>query len=161
MIFVTVGTQSQNFNRLFKYVNELSLKERIIVQRGKSNFQFRPDILSFDYLNYEEMDDMIRKARVVVTHGGGGTIFKALRMNKRVIVVPRMRCYGEHINNHQVEIANFLKHRNLCLVALNKNDFLKSINEIDNYSFNKYISKEEEFLSKIEYYIDLLLRENE
>lgn len=161
MILVTVGTQKQSFRRLFDYINEMNLKEDIVVQKGNIKYRFRQDIMVYDYLSFEEMDYYMKKARVIVTHGGGGTIFKALQLNKKVIVVPRLKKYGEHINNHQIEIANFLSNRKLCLVAYDKKGLEKMITEIDNFIFKKYFSMELDFIHKIGNEINLLLENNE
>lgn len=161
MILVTVGTQKQSFRRLFDYINEMNLKEDIVVQKGNIKYRFRQDIMVYDYLSFEEMDYYMKEARVIVTHGGGGTIFKALQLNKKVIVVPRLKKYGEHINNHQIEIANFLSNRKLCLVAYDKKELEKMIREIDNFIFKKYFSMELDFIHKIGNEINLLLENNE
>lgn len=161
MILVTVGTQKQSFRRLFDYINEMNLKEDIVVQKGNIKYRFRQDIMVYDYLSFEEMDYYMKEARVIVTHGGGGTIFKALQLNKKVIVVPRLKKYGEHINNHQIEIANFLSNRKLCLVAYDKKELEKMITEIDNFIFKKYFSMELDFIHKIGNEINLLLENNE
>ncbi len=161
MILVTVGTQKQSFRRLFDYINEMNLKEDIVVQKGNIKYRFRQDIMVYDYLSFEEMDYYMKEARVIVTHGGGGTIFKALQLNKKVIVVPRLKKYGEHINNHQIEIANFLSNRKLCLVAYDKKELEKMIREIDNFIFKKYFSMELDFIQKIGNEINLLLENNE
>lgn len=159
MIFVTIGTQQQNFDRLFDYINDLDGDEEIIIQKGKSNYNFKDNIKCFDYLSYEKMDEMFSKARVIVTHGGGGTIFKALKMNKKVIVVPRLAKYKEHINDHQLEFSMYLKKMNYCLVALDKKEFNSALKNIDKVKFKKYSSPEKEFIKNIEIEINKLLEE--
>lgn len=159
MIFVTIGTQQQNFDRLFDYINDLDVDEEIIIQKGKSNYNFKDNIKCFDYLSYAEMDEMFSKARVIVTHGGGGTIFKALKMNKKIIVVPRLAKYREHINDHQLEFSTYLKKMNYCLVALDKKEFNSALKNIDKVKLKKYSSPEKEFIKNIEIEINKLLED--
>ena len=159
MIFVTIGTQQQSFERLFRYLNQLDFDEELIIQKGKNTFAFRDDYQVYDYLSYEEMEKYFKKARVIITHGGGGTIFKALKMGKRVIVVPRLREYGEHINDHQLEIAQYLENNNLCLVARNFEEFKNSLENIDSVVFSKYVSSENKFIKNVNKEIDKLLGE--
>lgn len=159
MIFVTIGTQQQNFDRLFDYINKIDSDEDIIVQKGKSNYRFNVNIKSYNFLSYEEMDKYLNEARVVITHGGGGTIFKALKLNKKIIVVPRLSKYKEHINDHQLEFSLYLKKMNYCFVVQDENEFFDALNSIDNYKFSKYISKEKKFINNIEKEIDALLGE--
>lgn len=159
MIFVTIGTQQQNFNRLFDYINQMDVEEEIVVQKGKSSYPFKETITLYDYLTYEEMESYFKKARVIITHGGGGTIFKALSLGCKVIVVPRLQQYGEHVNDHQLEIARYLEARNLCLVAVDYQEFQEAFQKIDDCSFAKYVSGEKEFVEQIHCVIDTLLEE--
>lgn len=159
MIFVTIGTQQQNFNRLFDYINNLETSEKIIVQKGKSNYKLNKNIISYDFLSYKEMEQNLKKARIVITHGGGGTIFKALSLNKKIIVVPRLEKYKEHINNHQLEFSAYLKEKNYCFVVENEEEFKEALNKIDNHKFNKYTSASDEFIKNLEQELDKLLEE--
>lgn len=159
MIFVTIGTQQQNFKRLFDYINKIDTDEEIIVQKGKSNYAFNDGIKSFDFLSYDDMNKYLKKARIVIAHGGGGTIFKALKMKKKIIVVPRLAKYKEHINDHQLEFSMYLKKMNYCLVALSFEEFVESLRIIDNIKFTTYHSPENDFVKKIEIEINKLLEE--
>lgn len=110
MIFVTVGTHTQGFDRLVKKADELarSLKEEVVIQRG--NTAYEPSHASyFDFASRDEMQKAVEKARVIVSHGGAGSIIFALSAGKPVIVVPRLTGYGEHVNDHQLELARALE----------------------------------------------------
>lgn len=159
MIFITIGTQQQNFARLFAYVNQMETKEEIVIQKGKSSYPFREGIRVYDYLSYEEMEHYFKKARLIITHGGGGTIFKALQLGKKVLVVPRMHQYGEHVNDHQLEIARYLEDKNLCLVATNYEEFQDALQKMDTMVFSPYVSSEKKFVRNVSKEIDKLLEE--
>lgn len=160
MIFVTVGTQQQNFSRLFFYINNLDIDEDIVVQKGNSKYRLNDGIKCIDYLSYEEMNRYLNEARIVITHGGGGTIFKALNLGKKVIVVPRICKYGEHINDHQIEFSNYLEKENYCCVVYNYEEFREAIKNISQYQFKKYILREKDFIMRMKKEIDKILGEN-
>ena len=50
------------------------------------------------------MNDFIGKADYIITHGGVGTITDALKLGKKIIAVPRLSKYKEHVNDHQLQI---------------------------------------------------------
>lgn len=160
MIFVTIGTQQQNFQRLFDYINDIKTAEEIVVQKGKSPYKLNENIKTYDFLSYKEMTKYLKKARIIITHGGGGTVFQALKLNKKVIVVPRLSKYKEHINDHQLEFSRYLKEKNYCFVVETKEEFETALNKIDSYKFNKYISNEKEFIKNVENEIAKLLMED-
>lgn len=159
MILVTIGTQKQSFKRLFDYINELKTDEKIIVQGGKSKYKFtNPQVELHDFFISDEMNKYINNARIIITHGGGGTIFKALEKEKKVIVFPRLKKYSEHINDHQLEITNYLVANNYVLKALSKQELYDAIINIDNYHFAKYNNNKAKFTLHIKKEIDYLLK---
>lgn len=104
MIFVTVGTHEQQFNRLVKYMDGLRLEEEVIIQSGYSDYV--PKYCKYEkMLPYQKMVELVEKARIVVTHGGPSSIMLPLQMGKMPIVVPRQKEYGEHVNDHQLEFV--------------------------------------------------------
>lgn len=103
MIFVTVGTHEQQFNRLVEYMDKLAgkLNEEVIIQTGFSTYI--PQYCAWQKLfSYNEMDKNIKKARIIVTHGGPSSFIAPLQIGKIPLVVPRKKEFGEHVNNHQV-----------------------------------------------------------
>lgn len=110
MIFVTVGTHNQGFERLVKKADEIAkgIDEDIIIQRGHT--AYKPVNASFfDFASRDEMRRSVEKARVVVSHGGAGSIIFALGAGKPLVVVPRLKAYEEHVNDHQLELAKALE----------------------------------------------------
>lgn len=110
MLFVTVGTHEQQFNRLVKYMDEYQkqhLDENVVIQSGYSTYKCKY-AKSYDFISPQEMDEYMRSADAIVTHGGPSSFLAALKLKKPVIVVPRMLKYEEHVNNHQVEFLHRL-----------------------------------------------------
>ncbi|MFR0544739.1 glycosyltransferase [Limosilactobacillus reuteri] len=114
MIFVTVGTHEQPFNRLLKEVDTLVensiIKEKVIMQVGYSDY-IPQNCEWYKFLSLQEMDKNIKKARIIITHGGPASFIAPLQINKIPIVVPRQEKYGEHINNHQVDFVQLIDDR--------------------------------------------------
>jgi UDP-N-acetylglucosamine transferase subunit ALG13 len=104
MILVTVGSSQFPFDRLLAAVDSLALPEEVIVQHGASTVRPR-GARCVDYLPSGELEEAIRSARAVVTHGGVGSILLSLANGRRPIVVPRRRSFGETVDDHQVESA--------------------------------------------------------
>jgi UDP-N-acetylglucosamine transferase subunit ALG13 len=101
MIFVTVGTNEARFDRLLQAVAALTTEEEIVVQHGSS--QVRPANAELhDFLPFERMVELIVRARVVVTHAGVGSIMVALGNGKRPVAVPRLKAFGEAVDDHQL-----------------------------------------------------------
>ena len=115
MIFVTVGTHEQPFNRLVKAIDELKLKgeitESVFIQTGYSTYI--PKACEYKkFISMNQMDNYMQQADVIITHGGPSSFIMALQHNKIPIVVPRLSKYAEHINDHQLIFCNELLLRN-------------------------------------------------
>lgn len=114
MIFVTVGTHEQPFNRLVKTVDELKrdgiITEEVIIQTGFSTYE--PKYCQWSKLiSYQQMVKNVEDARIVITHGGPASFIMPLQIGKTPIVVPRQHQFGEHVNDHQVEFARNVAER--------------------------------------------------
>lgn len=104
-IFVTVGTQDKPFYRLLEAIEKSGVKEEIAIQSGYNDF-LSENYLSKDYWKDEEFKEKLVSADILVSHGGIGTIMQGLRLGKTVIVMPRLEKYGEHQNDHQLQITH-------------------------------------------------------
>ena len=121
MIFVTVGTHEQPFDRLIKYVDELKargvIKEEVIIQTGFSTYI--PQHCTWSKLvPYKDMVKYVNEARIVITHGGPATFIMPLQVGKTPIVVPRQKKFGEHVNDHQLEFARAVQRRQGNLIVV-------------------------------------------
>ena len=136
MIFATVGSRNYQFNRLFSKLDDLFddglITEPLFAQIGTSSYKPK----NYDYCNYFSQDDFLQKIResnIVISHGGSGSIVKALNEGKKVIIVVRLKKYGEHINDHQILEANNFTSKCYALCAdlelNNLGDCIKLINE--------------------------------
>lgn len=129
MIFVTVGTHEQPFNRLIKKIDELKkdgvIKENVLMQIGFSTYI--PKYCEYKKLiSYQEMIKNVENARIVITHGGPSSFIMPLQVGKIPVVVPRQEKYNEHVNNHQLVFANEVNERYHNLIVIS------DINELEN-----------------------------
>lgn len=104
-----MGNHTQSFPRLVKEMDKLAstLDEEVIMQIGHTHYTPKNTVF-FRFVGEQEMDSLILKATLVVTHGGAGSILKCIRMGKTVIAVPRQKKFNEHIDDHQVELTEHL-----------------------------------------------------
>lgn len=134
MIFVTVGTHEQPFNRLVKKIDELvsegSIKEHVVVQTGFSTYEPK-NCEWHKMMSFEEMQRCLKDARIVITHGGPSSFIEALQFGKVPIVVPRQEQFHEHVNNHQVDFTKLIAKRMNNIIPVYDIDDLKMT--IDNY----------------------------
>lgn len=106
LIFVTVGSRNYPFDRLFKKLDEMyesgTLTEPVFAQIGTSKYIPRHYEYK-DFISQDEFSEKIKSANIVVSHGASGSIMKALNAGKKVIAVTRLKKYGEHIDDHQIQ----------------------------------------------------------
>ena len=130
MIFVTVGTHEQPFNRLIKEVDRLKkegiITDEVFIQTGFSTYE--PQYCDWkNIISYPEMEDYMSRADIIITHGGPATFMGAIAKGKKPIVVPRQEKFGEHVNDHQLEFAEQVSERFGSIVVV------EEINELQNY----------------------------
>lgn len=118
MILVLLGTQNNSFHRLLeeveKNVENENIKEEVIIQAGYTKFEpqtKKQDIKVFNTIPKKELDDIIDKSNIVISHGGVGSMITANQKGKKVIAVPRYQKYHEHVNDHQVETIEIFAKR--------------------------------------------------
>lgn len=136
MIFVTVGTHEQPFNRLIEYIDNLKkeniISDDIIIQTGYSTCE--PLYCKWSKLYpYQEMLELVSAADIVITHGGPSSFIMPLQIGKVPIVVPRQFKFNEHINDHQVEFSKAVAERQGNIIVVeNINDLKDTILDYDN-----------------------------
>ena len=112
MIFVTLGNHFQSFDRLLREVDELAprIPQEIIIQRGYS--VYRPQNTKyFDFVPIDTAIEYMKMSELVISHAGFGTIILCKKYGIPIIIVPRRKKFGEHMNDHQMEIAKALEER--------------------------------------------------
>lgn len=119
MIFVTVGLHPDGFDRLVQAADEMAswAEETVVIQRGGTEYTPRSTPY-FDFADEAQMQQWLSEARVVVLHGGAGSIINALRSNKPLVVAPRLKRFGEVIDDHQLELAEVLSRQGKAIAVM-------------------------------------------
>lgn len=152
MIFITLGSQKFQFNRLLKAVDELNIDEEIFAQTGYSDYA--PVHYKYkSFLDRDEFAEIMSKADIVITHGGTGAIISAVKMGKKVIAVPRLAKYGEHVDDHQIQLVNQFKELNL-IYACEDMDLNRALDIVKKTEYKKYESNTQTIIDSIERYIE-------
>lgn len=157
MIFVTVGTHEQSFERLVKKVDELKrdkiIDEDVIIQKGYTDYE--PQYCkSYKLIGYDDMQKYLEEARIIITHGGPASFIAPLTIGKIPIVVPRQKDFNEHVNNHQKEFVEQVVARdNSIIPCYDIDDLEKLIKEYDSIVDNmkeNYKSNNKLFCEKLD-----------
>ena len=114
MIFVTVGTHEQPFDRLIKAIDALAregvLEESVLAQIGYCTYE--PTCCDWKrFMPALVMRDCMETADIVITHGGPSSFVEAMVAGKVPIVAPRYKEFGEHVNDHQEAFVRLVADR--------------------------------------------------
>ena len=157
MILVLLGTQDKPFLRLLKMVSKEidkgNIKEKVVAQTGYTTFS-NEKITTFDFKSKDEIEKLIDKARIIITHAGAGTITECLEKGKKIIVVPRLKKYLEHTNDHQMQITKEFEMKGYVIALYDKSRLSAALEKIKTFKPKKYESNSENFKMKIKDYID-------
>lgn len=152
MIFVTVGSQKFQMDRLLRALEQLIcagvLKEEIIAQTGyctylPSNMKCTP------FFDKTEMEEHLRSCSLLICHAGAGSIISGSQNGKKIIVVPRRKQYGEHVDDHQLELAQAFSQGGHVLVAEDTDRLEQMIRLSETWTPTPYRSNSEHFVNII------------
>lgn len=157
MIFITLGSQKFQFNRLLKEIDTIVEKnlisEEIFAQTGYSDY--KPRFYRYkDFLDYDAFVNKIDKSRLVITHGGTGAIINAVKAKKKVIAVPRLAKYGEHVDDHQKQIVDVFSNMGYVVPCYDTKNLYTLISSIKNKKIKPYVSNTHEYILNISEFID-------
>ena len=157
MILVTLGTQDKPFNRLLenieKEIEKGNIKDEVIVQAGYTKYQSK-NMEIYDLLDRDEFQRVINKCDLLITHGGVGSILSGLKNNKKIIVAPRLSKYGEHMNDHQLQIVNNFVEEGYIIGYYDGDDLASILKRLNEFKPKQFISNTQKVVSIIEEFID-------
>ncbi len=121
MILVTVGTEKFSFNRLMEWIDRLIQenllepdREEIIIQYGSCTITPQ-GAKNFSVLPAQEFEQIAAQARIIIAHCGEGTLDLLANFTKPFVLVPRSGEYREHVDNHQIELAEELAKQGIAI----------------------------------------------
>ena len=157
MILVLLGTQNNSFHRLLeeiqKNINNGNIKEDVVVQKGYTKFESQ-DMTIYNQISLDKMAKLIDEADLVITHGGVGSIITAIEKNKKVIAVPRLKQYKEHVNNHQLDIIKSFDELGYIIGLNNVKELENALKNVKHFEPKPYIKNTGKILQLIEDFID-------
>lgn len=131
MIFVTTGTQ-EPFDRLLKAVDMIASKLKDVpfhVQAFANDYEAR-HVQTYESLTPGDFDEKIKKASLIISHAGMGTVISALVQGTPIVIMPRLLKYNEHRNEHQLATAKKLDDLKFVHVAYDEHELVQKIFEI-------------------------------
>lgn len=159
MVFVTVGSQKFQFDRLIRAVDSLAISGEVeggvFVQTGACTY-VPEHCESVPFLSRGEFTRRMGEADVVVTHAGTGAIVGAVKLGKKVIAVPRLAKFGEHVDNHQVEIVQQFARMRLIEPCYDPEGLVEAYRAVLAGTYLPYESNSARFVADLEEYLDLL-----
>ena len=157
MIFITLGSQKFQFNRLLKAVDELVekgvIKDEIFAQIGYSDYTPR-NFACEKFLDREKYIAKQQQADIVITHGGTGAIIGAIKNGKKVIAVARLAKYGEHVDDHQLQILKEFTEMNLICAVTDCSKLDDALETVKNTEYGHYVSNTQTIIDSIEEFIN-------
>lgn len=156
MIFVTLGSQKFQFNRLLKMIDDLiedgTITQPVFAQTGASDYI--PKHYAFaPFLDRETFADHMSRCDTVITHGGTGAIIGAVKKGKKVIAVPRLAKYGEHVDDHQLQLIEQFCDLNLIRACNEVEQLGAALADIKERQFASYVSNTEAVIQSISAYL--------
>ena len=156
MILITVGSQKFQFNRLLEAVDKLienkKIKDKVFAQIGVSDY--KPQNYEYvDFMAQDEFSQKMDEADMIITHAGTGVIVNAVKKEKKVIALPRRAKYGEHVDDHQIQLINEFKELNFIEPVYEVDELENAIETAKNKNYNKYISNTDTIIASIEDFI--------
>ncbi len=153
MILVTLGTQDKPFKRLLeelqREIDNGIIKDKVVVQAGCTKFE-TDKMEIFDLIPMEDFDELMKKCDILITHGGVGSIIAGLRNGKKVIAVPRLAKYGEHINDHQKQIIEKFNEAGNIIGIEEMDELPEALKRIKKFKPKKYVSNTKKMIELVE-----------
>lgn len=157
MIFITLGSQKFQFNRLLKSIDHLvesgKINEKIFAQIGYSDYT----PLNYEYKQFLDRDEYMKiicESDIVITHGGTGAIIGAVKKKKKVIAVPRLAQYNEHVDDHQLQIVEQFRDLKLIYECIDTEKLSEALNIVKNFEFKSYQSNTKTIIDSIVQFIE-------
>jgi UDP-N-acetylglucosamine transferase subunit ALG13/putative flippase GtrA len=157
MILVTLGTQDKEFTRLLKAIDREIEKgvitDKVVVQAGCTKYESK-NMEMFDLIPANEFDEYIKKADLIITHGGAGSILTAVKNNKKIIAAARLAKYKEHTNDHQKQIIEEFSKQGYILELKDFNKLGKLIQKSKSFKPKKFTSNTKNMIKLVSDYIE-------
>lgn len=157
MILVLLGTQNNSFHRLLeeiqKNIDDGNIKEKVVVQAGYTKFESK-DMTIYNQLPKEQLQELIKEADLIITHGGVGSIISSVTNGKKVIAVPRLQKYKEHVNDHQLDIINSFNESGYIIGIHGVEELKEALKKVPDFEPKEYVQNTGNIIKIIKDFID-------
>lgn len=157
MILVLLGTQNNSFHRLLeeiqKNIDDKNIKEKVVVQAGYTKFESK-DMTIYNQLPKEQLQELIKEADLIITHGGVGSIISSITNGKKVIAVPRLQKYKEHVNDHQLDIINSFNESGYIIGIHGVEELKEALKKVPDFEPKEYVQNTGNIIKIIKDFID-------
>jgi len=157
MIFVTLGSQKFPFDRLLKKLDEMLeagiITDTVFAQTGACTYTPK-HFESTAFLDRETFAEKMAAADTVITHAGTGAIIGGVKAGKKVIAVPRLAKYGEHVDDHQIQIVDQFAEMGILQPCYDTQDLPQALETAKNTTYIPYVSNTQRLLEDIENYLE-------
>lgn len=155
---MTLGSQKFQFNRVLKELDRLidigEISENVFAQIGYSDYS--PKYYKYkEFLNSDDFYSAMQESNIVITHGGTGAIINSVKMGKKVVAIPRLKIYNEHVDNHQIEIVKKFEDLGFIKGCYDSAEILDSIDYVKTHDFKSYVSNTETIIDDIKEFIQI------
>ncbi len=156
MIFVTVGSQKFQFNRLLRKIDELIenkvITDKVYAQIGASDY--KPQHYDYvDFMTQDEFNEKLDECNLLITHAGTGVIVNAVKRGKKVIATPRLSKHEEHVDDHQIQLIQQFDELNFIEPCYDLDNLEEALKKVEKNKYNTYISNTDTIIESIEEYI--------
>lgn len=156
MILVLLGTQNNSFHRLVEEIEKLiqkgKIKEEVVIQAGYTKVTSQK-IKVLEFISQEKLEEWQNRADIIITHGGVGSIMQCITKGKKVIAVPRLKKYEEHVNDHQKEIVELFNEKGYIIGTKEVEELEQALEQVKNFEPKPYTKNNEKILKIIEDFI--------
>jgi UDP-N-acetylglucosamine transferase subunit ALG13 len=157
LIFVVLGTHELPFTRLLREVEKQilngNIQDEVVVQLGHTPYE-SPYMKTIKFTSYENMEKLYREADLIITHGGTGSITTGVKMGKKIIAAPRLIKYGEHNDDHQLEIVHQFEKTGHILAWYDGDDLGEILKLAKDFQPVPFVSGKKEIISIIRNFIN-------
>lgn len=157
-VFVTFGSQKFQFDRLLREIDRLAgmgeIDGPVFAQTGACAYV--PEHIEWKpFLDRDEFGKRMGEADLVITHAGTGAIMGALRRGCKVIAVPRLARYGEHVDDHQVQLVREFDEMGLIEPCYEVSDLAEAYHRCLSKSYRRYQSNTAAIIADLERYLGI------
>ena len=117
-----------------------AITEKVVAQIAHSDYE----PVNYEWHRFMDRDVFKRhqeEATLIISHGGTGALVGALKLGKKVIAVPRLAKYGEHIDDHQIQVSSALEQEGYLRVVIEMDELesaiVKSYEDLDMKIYNR------------------------